>query len=683
MSDVQQQLNTLKASIAQHNHQYYVLDDPIISDAEYDQCFQSLIALEQQHPDLITADSPTQRVGANPLNEFATLQHQQPMLSLNNVFDADQLKDYHQRTLQKCAAGTEFEWICEPKLDGLAVSLTYRDGQLMQAATRGDGYEGEDITANVRTIRSVPLLLTQTDKTPPLPRILEVRGEVFISKTGFEKLNQQIQPPAKLFANPRNAAAGSLRQLDPTITATRPLEIYFYSIGHVEPDPAQLPDTHWGRLQALQQWGLRINPEILKVTSLSDMLQYYNALQTKRPALNYEIDGIVYKVNQIKTQELLGFLSRAPRWAIAHKFPATEATTQLLEVEFQVGRTGMITPVARLEPVEVAGVTVRNATLHNQDEINRLDLKVGDTVTVYRAGDVIPKVVRPILAKRPADAKVIQFPKHCPSCGHLLIQEDAQTAIRCPNNLNCPAQLKESIKHFASRRALNIEGLGDKLVEQLVDQGCIHSVADLFALTLKQLVPLDRMAKKSADNLLRALKKSQKTTFARFIFSLGIREVGETTAKRLAEHITTVDNLLSADEATLLAIPDIGPVAATNILHFFQDSRNQALITTLIDRGIYWPTPVIASSSADTVPANGFFANKRFVLTGTLSHLTRPEVKDCIESAGGQVTGQLSKKTDYLIAGDNPGSKLNKAKSLGIEVLTEKDLVREFGHDSY
>ncbi len=657
------EIQSLREQLDQHNHRYYVLDDPIISDAEYDTLFNKLSELETQHPELISANSPTQRVGASPLKAFGSVVHQLPMLSLNNVFSSEQLTEFYQRT-HKNLTESPIEWVCEPKLDGLAVSLTYNNGQLIQAATRGDGHQGEDITQNVRTIRSVPLQLSGSD----YPDLLEVRGEVFISKSGFESLNNSLESNEKKFANPRNAAAGSLRQLDSQITAKRPLEIYFYGLGHYQPDHASLPKTHWDRLQKLKTWGLRINPEIQTAMDVDDLLAFYNQLLEKRPNLDYEIDGIVYKVNHLEQQETLGFVSRAPRWAIAHKFPAIEATTELLDVEFQVGRTGAITPVAKLAPVEVGGVIVRNATLHNQDEIERLDVRIGDTVIVYRAGDVIPKIVKPITAKRPKRTRKIQFPTQCPICESPLAQEEDQSAIRCTGGITCSAQMKESIKHFASRRAMDIEGLGDKLVEQLVDQKLIEHVADLFNLNIEDIAALERMGKKSATNLLEALETSKSTTLARFLYALGIREVGETTAQRLAEHFRSLPSLIAADEEALLAVPDIGPVACHNLITFFSAKRHLALIDQLQNSGVHWPTP---EAPANTVK-EGFFAGKRCVLTGTLSKMSRDQAKALIQKAGGKVSSSLSAQTDYLIAGDKAGSKLTKAKQLQVTVLSEE-----------
>jgi DNA ligase (NAD+) len=648
--------------INDHNYRYYVLDDPLISDTEYDHLFQQLKQLEEKYPELISRDSPTQRVGAKPLKEFQEVQHKVPMLSLENAFTDEDAQAFDQRIHDRLKINNPIEFTCEPKLDGLAVSLRYENGVFVQAATRGDGETGEDITENIRTIPMVPLVLRGKD----FPPILEVRGEVYMSKAGFNELNARAQAEGeKVFVNPRNAAAGSLRQLDPRITASRPLEIFCYGIGDVTPH--FLPATHFEMLHALKKWGFRVNDETQLVPNIEKCLAYHERIGEKRSKLPYDIDGVVYKVNEFKLQERLGFVSRAPRWAIAHKFPAEEVMTIVEAVEFQVGRTGAITPVARLKPVFVSGVTVSNATLHNMDEVTRKDIHVGDTVVIRRAGDVIPEVVTALKQHRPSDAKTIRLPANCPVCHSKIEHIEGEAVAKCTGGLFCPAQRKEAIKHFAARRAMDIEGLGDKLVDQLVEENLIETVADLYTLSLDQLAQLERMGEKSAQNLLDALQKSKKTTLARFLYSLGIREVGEATAKSLAQHFGNLQPLFSTTEEELQTIADIGPIVSKHIVAFFAEKHNQEVIDKLVKQGIYWE----AVKSTAELPLTG----KTFVLTGTLQIMSRDEAKEKLEALGAKVAGSVSSKTSYVVVGEDAGSKLKKAKELGVEILDEEKFI--------
>lgn len=666
-----QQVEQLREQLREHNYHYYVLDNPVIPDVEYDRLFRQLQELERAHPELITRDSPTQRVGDKPLDEFAQVQHRVPMLSLDNVFNDEELVAFDRRVRERLETEDDIEYVCEPKLDGLAVSLRYENGEFVQAATRGDGQTGEDITQNIRTIQSIPLRLHGTG----YPATLEVRGEVFMPKAGFDELNRRAAEKGdKVFANPRNAAAGSLRQLDPRITAQRPLDMYCYGVGYV--DGGELSDTHFGNLQLLKQWGLRVNGEIRLARGVQALQQYHDDILARRNALAYEIDGIVYKVNAIKLQKELGFVSRAPRWATAHKFPAQEEMTRLLGVEFQVGRTGAITPVARLEPVFVGGVTVSNATLHNMDEVTRMDVRVGDTVIVHRAGDVIPKVVKVVLDKRPADAAPVHMPAQCPVCGSDIIKPEGEAIARCSGGLYCQAQVKEAIKHFASRKAMDVEGLGDKLVEQLVDQRLIAHVSDLYRLTVEQVASMERMGQKSAQNLIDALETSKATTLPRFLFALGIREVGEATALTLAQHFGTLANIQRATEDELQQVQDVGPIVASRIAAFFQQSHNLEIITALQAAGVHW------SEQEPGARTEGALNGKTYVLTGTLTQMTRDEAKDYLQQLGAKVAGSVSKNTDAVVAGEKAGSKLAKAEALGVPVLDEEafiQLLREQG----
>ena len=663
----QRRINELREEINNHNYLYYVLDSPEIPDSEYDRLLRELESLEQQYPDLIQSDSPTQRVGATPLDAFTEVQHEVPMLSLGNAFSDQEIIDYDRRVRDGIDNENQkhIEYAAEPKLDGLAISILYKEGELTRAATRGDGRTGENVTLNIRTIEAIPLKLRGTD----YPKTLEVRGEVIMTKEGFTRLNeQQREKGEKLFVNPRNAAAGSLRQLDPRITATRPLSFFSYGVGLVE--GMTLPKKHSQIMDKLKSWGLRINPESRVVQDAQGCLDYYQALEKKRNTLPYEIDGIVYKVDDINAQEVLGFVSRAPRWAIARKFPAQEEMTKVIAIDIQVGRTGALTPVARLEPVFVGGVTVSNATLHNQDEIDRLDIRVGDTVIVRRAGDVIPQVVSVVKTKREGKPRRFHLPATCPVCGSETARFEDEAVTFCTGGLYCEAQRKEAIKHFASRRAMNIDGLGDKLVEQLVDEGLVHDIADLYKLEVKELCKLERMAEKSASNLVSALEKSKNTTLARFIFALGIHNIGETTALTLANNLTSLENIMAADEETLLAIPDVGPVVAENIITFFKQTHNQEVIDKLLKAGIHWPA--IKVKTSEEQPLLG----KTFVITGTLETLGRNDAKAALLERGAKVSGSVSKKTDYVVVGENPGSKADKAAELGVAILDEKSLIK-------
>ncbi|WP_407529530.1 NAD-dependent DNA ligase LigA [Vibrio parahaemolyticus] len=662
---VHQRLEELKESLHYHAVRYYVEDNPEIPDAEYDRLMRELLEIEAQHPDLVTVDSPSQRVGGKPLSEFSQVTHEVPMLSLDNAFDDSELDSFHKRAQDRIGGESIKQYCCEPKLDGLAVSLLYENGILVQAATRGDGTTGENITENVRTINAIPLKLRGDD----WPARLEVRGEVFMPKAGFEKLNELArQKGEKVFVNPRNAAAGSLRQLDSRITASRPLSFYAYSVGVVQ--GADLAASHYERFLQIKSWGLPMCPEAKRVDSLADVKTYYQHILQRRDALPYEIDGVVIKIDDIAVQERLGFVARAPRWAIAYKFPAQEEITTLNEVEFQVGRTGAITPVAKLEPVFVGGVTVSNATLHNADEIERLQVKIGDQVVIRRAGDVIPQVVSVIKERRPETARDIIFPTQCPVCGSHVERIEGEAVTRCTGGLVCQAQRKQALKHFVSRKALDVDGLGDKVIEQLVDREMVETPADLFKLSAGVLTVLERMGPKSAQNIVNALEKSKLTTLPRFLYSLGIREVGEATAANLAQHFKSLEAIQAATEEQLIAIQDIGVVVAKHITTFFEEEKNQAVVQDLLVQGIHWPE-VSAPEQGAELPLEG----KTVVLTGTLSQLGRTEAKEALQSLGAKVTGSVSKKTDILFAGENAGSKLTKAQELGIEIKTEQDLL--------
>ena len=664
---LQQQIDKLRQDLRRYEYEYHVLDNPTIPDAEYDRLFHQLKALEAEHPELITADSPTQRVGAKPLSGFAQIRHEIPMLSLDNAFSDEEFYAFVKRIEDRLIRLPEpLTFCCEPKLDGLAVSILYVNGVLTQAATRGDGTTGEDITANIRTIRNIPLQLLMDNP----PARLEVRGEVFMPHEGFERLNQQaLEKDEKTFANPRNAAAGSLRQLDPKITSKRPLVLNAYGIGIAE--GVDLPNTHYDRLQWLKSIGIPVNPEIRLCNGTDEVLDFYRDIQNKRSSLGYDIDGTVLKINDIALQEKLGFISKAPRWAIAYKFPAQEELTRLNDVEFQVGRTGAITPVAKLEPVFVAGVTVSNATLHNGDEIERLDIAIGDTVVIRRAGDVIPQIIGVLHDRRPADARPIVFPETCPVCDSAIVRIEGEAVARCTGGLFCAAQRKEALKHFVSRKAMDIDGVGGRLIEQLVDRELVHTPADLFKLDLTTLTRLERMGTKSAENALASLEKAKNTTLARFIFALGIREVGEATALNLANHFKTLEALQNADLEALQQVPDVGEVVANRILAFWHEPHNVAVVNDLIAQGVHWETVETKEVTENR------FKGKTVVLTGTLTQMGRNEAKALLQDMGAKVSGSVSAKTDFVIAGDAAGSKLTKAQELGVAVLTEEEFLAQ------
>ena len=657
---IKKQIEALREEIEQHNYAYYVLDDPQVTDQYYDQLLRQLQVLESEHPELVTPESPTQRVGAAAADHFEPVSHDIPMLSLDNAFDEAEMQAFNRRLMDLLNSEQGLTFCAEPKLDGLAVSLLYEHGRLRRAATRGDGKTGENITANVRTIKAIPLKLSGQD----FPARLEVRGEVYMTLKGFHELNEaQRRSDGKLFANPRNAAAGSLRQLDPAITAQRPLTFCSYGIGLSE--GKAIPDSQFAQMQWVKSLGLPISPYIEQLQGLDACFDYYGRIADRRHALPFEIDGVVFKLDPLALQQRAGFVSRAPRWAIAWKFPAQEVMTRLLDVEFQVGRTGALTPVARLQPVAVGGVTVSNATLHNMDEIQRKDIRIGDTVIVRRAGDVIPEVVSVVLQERPANARSPAMPERCPVCDSDVVQAEGQAAYRCTGGLVCAAQRKQAIRHFASRKAMDIDGLGDKLVEQLVDQGLIHSVADLYTLTLEQLAGLERMAEKSAQNLLDALLKSKQTTLPRFLYALGIREVGEATAEALANHFGDLSAIMQADEEALLEVEDVGPVVAFNIVHFFAQHENDEVIDKLLQQGIHWPAIEKAEQAERSLQG------KTYVITGTLEGYSRQQAAERLKAKGAKVSSSVSAKTTAVIAGDKPGSKIDKAQQLGVSILDQ------------
>ncbi|WP_028389200.1 NAD-dependent DNA ligase LigA [Legionella fairfieldensis] len=664
--DVAEKIDVLRERIRLYDYHYYVLDDPLVPDAEYDRCFKELQALETAHPQYINRDSPTQRIGTAPAAAFDPVVHRQPMLSLGNVFSEDELRAFIKRIADRlnCDEKTML-FTCEPKLDGLAVNLTYENGFLAYAATRGDGAVGENITSNIKTIASVPLKLL----TPNPPVFMEVRGEVYMPKAGFEAYNEKARAKGeKTFANPRNAAAGSLRQLNPAITAARPLAIYCYGIGAVE--GLQLADSHFAQLELLRQLGFRVSSEAKQGEGIEECLVYYNELLKRRISLPYEIDGVVYKLDTISLQKRLGYLARAPRFACAHKFPASEELTVLQSVNFQVGRTGALTPVARLQPVSVAGVTVSNATLHNMDEIQRKDIRIGDTVIVRRAGDVIPEVVSVILEKRPDNTQFIDLPEHCPVCGADVVREEGEAVARCTGGLFCNAQLKRMMWHFASRRAMAIDGLGDMLIDQFVERHIVRDIADLYQLDQTILSSLPRMGKKSAENLLAAIERSKQTTFARFLYALGIREVGEVGARGLALAFPDIASLKGASAEQLMTLKDIGPVVAYHIVHFFAQTHNCEVIDKLLASGIHWP-----KEERPQIDEQHPFYAKIIVLTGTLASMGRDEAKARLLKVGAKVTGSVSAKTNYVIAGSDAGSKLDKASALGVTILSEEEFL--------
>ena len=670
MESNEQKLTELRTTLRHHEYLYHVMDTPEIPDAEYDRLMRELRELEAQHPELITPDSPTQRVGAAPLASFSQIRHEVPMLSLDNVFDEGSFLAFNKRVQDRLKNSDDLTYCCELKLDGLAVSILYENGLLVQAATRGDGTTGEDITSNVRTIRAIPLKLRGDN----IPQRLEVRGEVFLPQAGFEKINEEARRTGgKVFANPRNAAAGSLRQLDPRITAKRPLTFFCYGVGVLE--GGELPASHSARLQQFKFWGLPVSERVKLCHTPEEVLTYYRKVEEDRPNLGFDIDGVVIKVDSLALQEQLGFVARAPRWAVAFKFPAQEQMTFVRDVEFQVGRTGAITPVARLEPVHVAGVLVSNATLHNADEIERLGLRIGDKVVIRRAGDVIPQVVNVVLSERPEETQEIVFPTHCPVCHSDVERVEGEVVTRCTGGLICGAQRKESLKHFVSRRALDVDGMGDKIIDQLVEKEYVHTPADLFQLTPGKLTGLDRMGPKSAQNIVDALEKSKETTFARFLYALGIREVGEATAAGLAAHFGTIEALEQASIDDLQKVPDVGIVVATHVRNFFAEESNREVIAQLRKEGVRWPAPVVVNAEEIDSP----FAGKTIVLTGSLSQLSRDDAKAQLVALGAKVAGSVSKKTDLVIAGEAAGSKLAKAQELGIAVIDEDEMLRLLG----
>jgi len=655
---VAEEIEAIRAELEEHNYRYYVLDDPSVPDAHYDRLMARLRELESRYPEFQSPASPTQRVGGEASKGFSQVTHEVPMLSLDNAFSEEDMQAFNRRIQEWLNSSDQLEFACEPKLDGIAISLLYIDGLLVRGATRGDGTTGEDITANVRTIASIPLRLRGSG----FPSQLEVRGEIYMPKTGFNELNQKAAAAGqKTFVNPRNAAAGSLRQLDASITAQRPLEMCCYAVGAVK--GGELPAVHSDILDKLHQWGLRINAESKVVRGIEGCMAYYEQLLNKRESLAYDIDGIVFKVNDIAFQKRLGFVSRAPRWAIAHKFPAQEEMTELQDVEFQVGRTGVLTPVARLKPVFVGGVTVSNATLHNADEIERLGVQIGDTVIVRRAGDVIPQVVRVVIEKRPSVTQPIVFPHSCPVCDSDVERLPGEAVTRCTGGLVCSAQRKEMIKHFASRKAMDIDGLGDKLVEQMVDEGMINDLVDLYQLDVEAVADMDRMGPKSAENLLAAIESSKQTSLPRFLFALGIREVGEATALNLARHFRDISALFDASEEALQEVDDIGPIVAGHICHFMQQQANRDSINALIAAGIMWPEVEVAEEQP--------LAGQTVVLTGKLEIMSRSEAKQRLQQLGAKVAGSVSAKTDWVVAGPGAGTKLKKATELNLEVLDE------------
>ena len=666
MGSVESRLGELRRQLNEYSYRYHVLDDPIVPDAEYDRMFQELVKLEQEYPELVTADSPTQRVGERPISEFSEVTHEIPMLSLDNAFNNEELKAFDKRARDRLEQA-EILYAAEVKLDGLAISLLYRQGKLVRAATRGDGTTGEDVTSNIRTIKSIPLALRETG----FPARLEVRGEVFMTKSGFEELNnRQREQEEKIFANPRNAAAGSLRQLDPRITAARPLQFIAHGIGIVE--DGVIPASHFDILQSLKTWGLPVSGATERIAGIDKCIGFYRKIADIRSQLPYEIDGIVFKVDDLKLQAELGFVSRAPRWAIACKFPPEEAVTEVQDIEVQVGRTGALTPVARLKPVQVGGVTVTNATLHNADEVQRKDVRVGDTVIIRRAGDVIPEVVRVIPEKRMEASQPFRMPDQCPVCHSPAERVEGETVIRCTGGLYCRAQTIQSIIHFASRTAMDIAGLGEKLVEQLFNEGLIADISDLYHLDHEKVAALDRMGDKSTENLLQAIEASKNTRFDKFLYALGIREVGETTARNLALNFQ-LDEIKAATREDLCRVRDIGPVVADNIVRFFQDERNVSIVDNVIKAEVKWESM--------RVDKNADLQGKTFVITGTLASLSRNQAKERLISLGAKVSGSVSGRTDFLIAGESPGTKLDKARSLGVQVLDEAGLFKVLGQD--
>lgn len=669
LTKIKKRLDELRAEINDHNYRYYVLDAPVISDAQYDKLLRELQQLEQQHPDLITPDSPTQRVGAAPAREFGEVRHKVPMTSMDNAFDADEARDWDERVRKGLATDKAVHYTAEPKFDGTSISLRYEDGVLVQAGTRGDGASGEDVTQNVRTIRTVPLKLHGRG----WPKVLEVRGEIVIPKKEFEKLNaEQLKQGSKVFANPRNAAAGSLRQLDPRITASRPLRFFPWGLGEVS--GGKVPEQYSGVIEKLHDWGFRVTDLFRRLRGAEDCLAYYEEIGTKRKRLPFEIDGVVYKVDDFAARERLGFTARAPRWAIAHKFAAQEENTVVEDILASVGRTGVITPVAVLKPVHVSGVTVTHATLHNMDELERKDVRIGDTVIVRRAGDVIPEVVAVIKEKRPNNTRKWHMPKKCPQCSSEVVREEGEAAHRCIGGLYCPAQRMGALLHFASRRAMDIEGLGDKLAELLVKSGLAETVADLYHLKNKKqaLVDLERMGEKSAQNLIDQIERSKNATLPRLLHALGIPQVGEATALALAQHFGSLDAVMDADAETLQEVSGIGPNVAEEVHGFFHQKHNREVIKALRKAGVEPPRIVVSRTALP-------LAGKTFVLTGTLNSMSRDEAKEKLIELGAKVAGSVSKKTDYVVMGDDPGSKAIKARELGVTMLVEKEFLKLIG----
>jgi DNA ligase (NAD+) len=661
--DINKQINYLKSVIREHDHRYYVLDDPQISDHEYDSLLRELKNLEDSHPELITSDSPTQRVGGSPISEFDQIQHSKPMLSLGNAFGIDELEAFNKR-INDTLDANDVEFNAELKFDGLAVTILYENGIMKYAATRGDGSVGEDVTHNIKTIKTIPLKLHGENH----PRIFEVRGEVLMDKNDFKELNEyQISLGQKTFANPRNAAAGSLRQLDPKITAKRKLKFYAYSLGQVDQD-LELTN-HTDILEYIHNAGVPISSYSQRVVGINQMQHFYEDILKKRNDLPFDIDGIVYKVNSIKNQENLGYVSKAPRWAIAYKFPAEEAETVVNDINVQVGRTGVITPVARLHPVFVSGVTVTNATLHNEDEMLRKDIRIGDSVIVRRAGDVVPEVVRVIKEKRPSTAKVFKMPQYCPICNSQVIRIDGEAAQRCTGQLKCEAQAKQAISHYVSRKAMNIEGLGAKIIDHFFEKGMIKNISDIYQLDYEEIQKMEGFGEKSAENLKDAIELSKNTTLAKFIYALGIRNVGEATSKDIVKKLGTLDNVMKASIDDFLEINDVGPVVAQSLHQFFQEDENKVIINNIIEFGVKW------DDQAQNVTNDQKLNQQTFVVTGTLENFSRDEIKELIENNGGKVSGSVSKKTSYVIIGDNPGSKADKAAELGVKIINEEQLM--------
>lgn len=658
------EVERLRQELSFHNYCYYILDDPTISDAEYDTLFRRLVELETLHPELQDPHSPTQKVGAPPLSEFAQVRHSIPMLSLANVLSREEMQEFQERIQRFLKSDAPLEYVAETKIDGVAVELVYEDGKLVVGSTRGDGVTGEDITQNLKTVRSIPLTLL-SQRGHPAPRLLEVRGEVFLANEPFQQLNRERTAAGEpVFANPRNATAGSLKQLDSSVTAKRPLDLFCYGLGRVE---GVTFTTHWELTETLPHWGLKPIPRRRLCRGLKDVFAFFDELEQQRDSLPYEIDGVVVKVNSFALQRQLGEIARSPRWAVAYKFPARQATTKIFDIKPQVGRTGVLTPVAELEAVGIGGVTVRNASLHNMDEITRKDIRIGDTVVVERAGDVIPYVVKVITEKRTGHEKKFVMPSHCPVCGAEVEREEGEAAYRC-TGLACQAKLKESLKFFGSRGSMDIEGVGEKIIEQLVDKGLVSDAGDLYRLSKEQVASLDRMADKSAQNLLDAIEKSKTTTLPRFVSSLGIRHVGEATAKQLAEHFGDLDHIMEASEEQLQEVRDVGPEVARSIAHFFAQRQNRHVIDKLRKAGVHFPKV--------TARRTGKFSGQTFVLTGTLTSMTRPEAQKRIEAFGGKVSSSVSKQTTYVVAGADPGSKLDKARQLGVQILEEDEFLR-------